>query len=510
MQPRPSGTSCSARRSLLATLAERYGVKVAATPVCRDHCAPLDFLEAWVYDRPPMSLIHGPRGGGKSYLAAFSTHLDSIKYDGHDTVVLGGSESQSRQIYQALRDFRSCESLGGYDPFVSLGARMATYETGSSVVYIPASQKSVRGPHGPSLRLDEVDEIDNDVREGAMGMPMTLDGVPASVTMCSTWHRQSGPMAALTEQGHAGAFPVWTFCIFDVLERCPESRSGPRLEHCPNCALMRWCHADRDSHPSGLPKAKRSTGHYLINDLISKTPAVSLAVFESDYLCLRPKASSVWFTMFDEAIHVTEAAEYDPSLPVHVAVDPGVHTGCVWLQARRTPDGRPDRVNVFSDYYSYDVGAEANARAIRARTEARCGIASCRVSMDSSGKARTSVGPIVVAEYERVGCRGRNGLEMWPRTLKTDELQLVEALLRSADGVVRLTVHPRCRHLVRALRTYERARRGTELLDSPKDPQHETGEDLIDPLAGALKLEFPAGRAPEPQLRRIPATMLLG
>ncbi len=484
-------------------LAEAYGVQIAGAGVCRGHSAPADFLESWVFDRPPLSLVHGPRGGGKSYLVAFATHLSSILHDGHGTKILGGSEAQLAQVFQALQDFRHCDALGGYNPFTDFAATSARYETGSEVSYIPASAKRVRGPHVPTLRLDEVDEIDPEIREAAVGMAMERHGVPSSITMTSTWHRVAGPMAELVDRGQAGAFPTHQFCVFEVLERCPEERSGPNLEKCPECPIRKWCHADLGSHPSGLPKAKRSQGHYRINDLIAKTAAVSLPVFESDYLCLRPKASGVWFTMFDEAVHVTENAEYRQDLPVHVAVDPGVHTGAVWLQVRRALDGSPHAINVFGDFYSFDAGPEANARAVMRQTQSLCGIGLplCRFSMDSSSKQRTAVGVVVLGEYERVGCRGRGGIEMWPVTLKVDELALVEALLRSADDKVRLTIHPRCRHLIRALQTYQRAKRGTVLLDRPKDEQHEYGEDLIDPLAGALKLEFPVGRKPAPQFR---------
>jgi hypothetical protein len=131
-----------------------------------------------------------------------------------------------------------------------------------------------------------------------------------------------------------------------------------------------------------------------------------------------------------------------------------------------------------------------------------------RVSMDPAGNARTAVGPTVRGEYERAGCRGRNGLESWPSSPKADGLQLVEALLRSADGSVNLTIHPRCRRLITALQCYTRARRADQWMDYPEDPQH-PHEDLVDPLCGGLKLEFPAGRAPEPQLRRVHARGLL-
>jgi hypothetical protein len=40
-----------------------------------------------------------------------------------------------------------------------------------------------------------------------------------------------------------------------------------------------------------------------------------------------------WFDAFGDQ-HVSDRAEFDRSLPVHLAVDSGVHTGAVWFQVR--------------------------------------------------------------------------------------------------------------------------------------------------------------------------------
>jgi hypothetical protein len=126
-----------------------------------------------------------------------------------------------------------------------------------------------------------------------------LAGVGAAITMTSTWHRIGGPMSELMARGDTGEFPVYRFCIWEVLERCDDERSGKKLENCPACPLISWCHADRDSRPDGLPKAKRSNGHYSIDALVQKVRGISRRVFESDYLCLGPKSAGVWFTEFD-------------------------------------------------------------------------------------------------------------------------------------------------------------------------------------------------------------------
>ena len=57
-----------------------------------------------------------------------------------------------------------------------------------------------------SLKLDEIDEIEPEIREAAMGMAMEKHGCTASVLMTSTWHRVAGPMAELIDRGRAGPF----------------------------------------------------------------------------------------------------------------------------------------------------------------------------------------------------------------------------------------------------------------------------------------------------------------
>ena len=498
------------RRHLWYWVQRFTGVRIPVRGVCAGHTALFDLFARQVLDRPSLALWHGPRGSGKSFLSAIDTHLASRFNPRHGTRILGGSLAQSEQIYQALQEaIRDGRGLLGTDAdtIARLLKSEVIYHNGSTVSLLAASPTSVRGPHVPSLKLDEVDEIEPDIREAAMGMAMEVRGCRASVLMTSTWHRVAGPMAELMERGRNGAFPVDTFCVFEALERCPQERSGPNLEKCPECPLVEWCHSDRDSHPSGLPKAKRSTGHYTIDSLIQKAKAVSQRVFESDYLCLRPKAAGVWFTTFDESQNIKPTAEYDPWYPVHLSIDPGVHTGAVWFQVRPRLDGQGHKVNVFADYFAEGLSAETNGQEIREKTRELCGIGMgrLRVSMDPSGNARTAVGPTVRGEYERAGVLGKNRLESWPAGKKADGLQLVEALLRSADGTINLTIHPRCRRLITAFQCYARAKLSSQWMDYAADPQH-PHEDLVDPLAGGLKLEFPEGRKPSPAFRTVHAS----
>ena len=483
----PRHTVPDNRRRLWKWVENYTGVRIAWRPVCHCHQPPFDGFASQALERPSLSLWLGPRGGGKSFLSALDTHLSSRGNARSGTRILGGSLAQSRQIYDALKSL----VLDGHGPLGSdhdavqkLLTTQAVYANGSEVAILACSARSVRGPHVPTLKLDEVDEIDATLREDALGMCMAKAGLSASILMTSTWHRVAGPMAGLVDRAKAGEFPIHEFCLFEILERCPEERSGPWVggdagyAHCPACPLQKWCHAERDRN-GDIPLAKLSDGHYAIDAAIQKVRAASLRVFEADYLCKRPKADGVWFTRFDVAFNVSEHAEYDPALPVLLAVDSGVFTGAVFLQTREIQGLK--HAAVFADYLSEGMTAEQNAVALLGVAADRCGGRIDRKVTDPAGGARNPVGATVIAEFERGGLR----LERWPMRGVADGLSLVEGFVQAADGTVRLKIHPRCKALVAAFQGYTRAKRAGQWQDYPEDPQH-PHEDLMDALRGGL------------------------
>jgi hypothetical protein len=479
------------------------GLKIPDKAICEGHQSPWECFTAIHLKRPSIALVLGSRGCGKSFLSALDTHLTSRWDPNHGTRILGGSKAQSVQIYQALRDiaFRNEGKKGG-DPeaIARLLKDRANYVNGSDVEILAASPTSVRGPHVPSLKLDEVDEIDIDIRESAMGMCLGRKAdkkkkraaVNASVIMTSTCHKLHGPMSRLIKQAETGAFPLYTMCAFEVLERCPKERSGPKVgdsyANCPTCPLKLYCL----DVPEGVePKAKRSDGHYPIDSLIQKLATTSTRIFEADYLCKPSTGEAAWFPRFQEVTHVTEGAEYNPSHSVHLAVDTGVFTGAVLFQVfpGATNDGPTELVHVFADYLSEGLSAEANARAIRELAGRRCNGTLHHATTDPAGKSRNAVGPTVLAEYARSGLF----LEAWPLGKVADGLALLESFITPSIGSPQLLVHPRCSLLISALQCYRRAKRGGQWLDKPEDPQH-PHEDLVDALRGGLRAKFPEGR----------------
>lgn len=455
-----------------------------------------------------------------SFFTAIDTHLCSRFEAGHETRILGGAKSQAQQVLsgfkQAVFGAPVPEALSDADTIRKPGVERILYHNGSEVAILTASETSVRGPHVPTLRMDEVDEIEPDLQEAAYGMVMEKHGFRPMISKTSTWHNFDGPMdkeiqkARANNERRPGSHPFFTFCIWEVLERCPESISGPNLENCPACPLQRYCHEDKDEH-GGVPKAKRSNGHYTIESAIQKVQGVSTRTFEADYLCRGVKVDGLWFTDFAEARNVTPEAEFDPAVPVQFALDTGLHTGGVWFQVHHQwRAGVPDvLVKVFADYYAEhltpaehldgfpgEVGRAAIA-GIKPTGASLCGGRFDKRWTDPAGQARNAIGSVTLGEWASAGM----SFDHWPSLAVRDGLTLIENLVKAADGQIRLLVHPRCRHLIRAFATYRRASRQHQWTDEPADPQH-PAEDIMDALRGGLVANFPEGRRPQPNFQR--------
>jgi len=247
---------------------------------------------------------------------------------------------------------------------------------------------------------------------------------------------------------------------------------------------------DNTAREARTDEAKRSAGHYAIDALIQKARIVSASVFGADYLCAGPRSEGLWFPNTPPQMVDAQAGEYDPALPVYLAIDSGVFTSCVWFQVA---DSGP-MIRVFGDYLSEGISARASAAAILETTRSLCNDRRDAIYTDPAGKARTAVGPTVLGEYERSGLKA----EPWPLRPVADGLALVESFVAPAAGGCSIAVHPRCKNLIAAFQHYRRAKRAGQWMDWPEDPQH-PHEDLLDALRGGLCARFPDGRRPAPK-----------
>lgn len=507
------------------------GVDLVRSSVCRGHSAPFDYFADAYFDCPPIALALGPRGSGKSMMGAFLCHLDSRSRPNYSTRIVGGSEQQSKQIHGAIREY-ILENGPDVSPLLvesdsdTIDEIIETeirYKNKSHIKVLTASRLSTRGPHVPRLMLDEVDEMKRDVFSSAIGMAQTKRGRKASVLMFSTWHNEVGLMGELIEEFKETNKPFYHFCVFEILERCPPERSGPDLEKCPACPIVQWCHEDIDDYGCGVPKAKRSSGYYSIEDFIQKAILLTEAEVAADYLCSGPRSGGIWFREFSDKANVSEVAEFKPHLHTYVSIDYGVHTGSCAFQVVNVPgtDGNKEQIHIFEEYYSEADSAEGAAREQRAKYESatidprsrkRGDVndgRSITVYMDPAANTKEAAGAVGMQEYKRGGI---TKISFWPNMSgrKLESLRLVEAFVRNAIGDRALFIHPRCKMMISSFKNYQKEKRGEVYGVKPKDPQH-PWEEMIDALAGGLLARWPNGRkVPDPKRLVIPVARMRG
>ena len=269
-----------------------YPLRIPRAQVCPEHSPPASYLCDAYFERAPEAVCWANRGGGKTLLGALSTWLDTVFKIGCATKILGGSQEQSKRMYEHLtgegdgwgmvtEDFRHLlrgEMLAGRTVLNNL----------SNIQILTASSKSVRGAHPQKLKLDEIDEMDPSIYEAALSIPMSKRGIRASTHIYSTMHKTYGLMQQVVEEAPMRGYRLYKWCILDVLERCTGRECGEV------CALWEDCQG----------RAQEADGYYSIESAITKRRQVSEQTWQSEYLCRIPSSEGLIYKEFDMSLHV--------------------------------------------------------------------------------------------------------------------------------------------------------------------------------------------------------------
>jgi hypothetical protein len=82
---------------------------------------------------------------------------------------------------------------------------------------LTASQRTVRGPHPPFLLLDEIDEMDLEILDAALGQPLPQKNYLGQINhpytvMCSTWQNPQGTFTEIRRRADEQGIPVYQWC----------------------------------------------------------------------------------------------------------------------------------------------------------------------------------------------------------------------------------------------------------------------------------------------------------
>jgi hypothetical protein len=463
-----------------------YGLAVPRRAVCPGHAAPFEYLRQAILEPGRDLVVWASRGGAKTELGSIATHLDSIFRPGCQTRILGGSLDQSQKMYEYLSR-KMCGLFAGSLAREPTKRRMRL-ANGSAIEVLTQSGRSVRGQRVHRLKCDEVDEFLPEVWQAVQFVTQSGPGsdgewIAAQMEVFSTMHRPFGPMAELVERLGAcggvggvehdrGLTPaaregarrrssrpreragtqevrpaLLTWCLWEVIERCPPERS------CSRCLLWPDCEG----------RARRAEGYFPIADAIAQKSRASREGWEAEMLCRRPRADRLVFADFEPSRHVAPVA-YDPALPLYRALDFGYANPfvCLWVQVKqdcglkgkgiKETGGDADlsgvEVRVIGEYVERERPIGEHLRAMRERDPGPV----VATYADPAGWQRsdtTGTGPC--EELARAGLRVRT-----PRAAVLEGVELLRRLLkpRPAAAGPGLVVAPSCRWLVRAFQEY--------------------------------------------------------
>ena len=186
-----SGQSPETDDELYELVKALWGITIPRHKVCADHDAPFDAFADAYFNRMPQILIHGSRGlCGKSRLMCI-LGLTKAAVLGSDVNIVGGSLNQSINIHNTIRDAWEHDHAPKYLIKEETATRIKL--TNKAIIMpLTASQKTVRGPHPPSLLLDEIDEMDLAIFDASLGQPMPQENwkgdiIRPKTVMTSTW-----------------------------------------------------------------------------------------------------------------------------------------------------------------------------------------------------------------------------------------------------------------------------------------------------------------------------------
>jgi hypothetical protein len=432
------------------------GIRVPRRSVCPHHVAPFDYVRRAYFEPSSDQVVHAPRGGGKTRLAAAATLLDLLHKPGIAVRILGGSLDQSLRMWEHL-----LPDLQRVAPDLIervSESRQVRLAGGSTCAVLTQSQRAVRGLRLQKLRCDEVELFDPAVWEAAQLVTRSVRRrgqlVRGAIDALSTLHVPGGLMQRVIDNAATTRTPVVRWCVLDVLERCPPERV------CGTCPLWDECQGRAKSQADGFLS---------IDDAIAMKRRVSLETWRAEMLCERPGVRDAVFPHFDSS-HIV-AWEPNPDATTRLAIDFGFAAPfvCLWIAKS------DDLTHVIDEYVQPQRTLDEHLTHIASRPWA-----AREASCDPAGAGRneqTAASAVQVMREAGYVVRYR-------ASRLVDGIEQIRAALKPASGPARLRIDPRCRRLIAAMSGYRYARSGEVVSELPlKDGTH-------DHLVDALRYHF--------------------
>jgi hypothetical protein len=464
-----------------------YGYTFPDTPVCEGHCSPMEVLWELFKSTIGHMLIIGSRESGKTLIFAFAEHL-LMRWNGDEIFHGAGIYPQAKRCFTYVekaatdkakpyfaREVTKC--IEDEVRLIGPSGREAKLEIKS------ATLEQLNGPHPRVVMLDEVELIGDKELNEAASMPhrdAKLPHLPPVLHYTSSLKKAYGPMVKFLEEKEKRGLQEFRFCVFEVIERCPEERHQDGVG-CNTCPLATYCRETvRDNETGevrlkeGPGRAARAGGWMLIDDVIAKMRLMDVGVFRSQWLSLEPQIEGLIYPTFQSNVHVLNY-KFNPNLPVVAGMDWGYTNPHCILYAQQQYD---DAVVVFAEDY--------RNMEIESKMAANCNATPWRQNIDWIMSDPSA--PALIANFSEAGIRN---------VLPADNdvsagIDDVRWALQSADLMMppMLYFDASCVNLIREIKAYHRADPGRDL--DPTEKPRKIDDHAMDALRYLIRRLFRA------------------
>lgn len=202
---------------LHAFVLDTLGINIPRRSCCRGHSSPFAAFADSYFGRAPVTVWKASRGfGGKTYTLSALAFIEAITLRA-SVNLLGGSGEQSQRVLDYFTQFwlrpRAPQAARGD----SLSRTRTNFLWGNTINALAASPRAVSGPHPQRLRCDEVDLMDLDILDQALGQPMSKDGVLAQTTLSSAHYEADGTFTEVLKRARQKGWPVHEWCWRECL-----------------------------------------------------------------------------------------------------------------------------------------------------------------------------------------------------------------------------------------------------------------------------------------------------
>lgn len=320
---------------LHAYIKDTFGFHIPRKAICEGHCAPFDFVADLYFERVDSALALANRSGGKTLDVATLNVLDAA-FKGASVANVAGSKQQAKRCYDYSKKFwyrdRQLEVKLEKPPLMSETRLLngATYEI------LAGSATSVRSPHVPKLRMDEIEEMKEEVFTGALSIPISQEGVSSQVSMTSTRHKAHGKMQLMLDEADERGFTVYKWCVFETMAPCRED--------CKTCPIQPDCGG----------RARESDGYRSYADTLQQFRLHDRDTWVSEWLCKKPAKHLRVYYDFDADIHVVSEAPEE--LELWGCIDWGYENPFVFVKFGVAPND--DKYAIESQYRNHRTDAD--------------------------------------------------------------------------------------------------------------------------------------------------------